>query len=140
MDCPFCSIDPDQDESVVYRNEFGLFLQKPQPVLVGSGLIVPRAHRETAFDLTPAEWQATYDLLHQAKEHLDRTYRPQGYNIGWNCGSVGGQEIFHAHLHVIPRFEDEPLAGKGIRYWLKQPANKRNLGKSKADEPPSPIP
>jgi diadenosine tetraphosphate (Ap4A) HIT family hydrolase len=52
-------------------------------------------------------------------------YKPQGYNIGWNVGSVGGQEIFHAHLHIIPRYEDEPLAGKGIRYWLKQPQNKR---------------
>jgi diadenosine tetraphosphate (Ap4A) HIT family hydrolase len=29
------------------------------------------------------------------------------------------------HLHVIPRFADEPLAGKGIRHWIKQPANRR---------------
>ena len=49
----------------------------------------------------------------------------KGYNIGWNVNEVGGQEIFHAHLHVIPRYEDEPMSGKGIRYWIKQPQNKR---------------
>jgi diadenosine tetraphosphate (Ap4A) HIT family hydrolase len=37
-----------------------------------------------------------------------------------------GIEDYYAHLHVIPRYADEPLAGKGIRYWLKQPANKRS--------------
>lgn len=57
--------------------------------LPGSGLIVPRTHKETVFDLSPEEWSDTYDL------------------------------------HVIPRFSDEPLAGKGIRHWLKQPENMR---------------
>ncbi len=36
-----------------------------------------------------------------------------------------GQTVFHAHLHVIPRFAAEPHAGKGIRYWLKQESNRR---------------
>jgi diadenosine tetraphosphate (Ap4A) HIT family hydrolase len=56
---------------------------------------------------------------------LDQKFRPDGYNLGWNCGIVGGQEVFHAHLHIIPRFKDEPYAGRGIRYWLKQESNKR---------------
>ncbi|MFN2225152.1 MAG: HIT family protein, partial [Anaerolineae bacterium] len=56
---------------------------------------------------------------------LEAEYAPQGYNLGWNSGAVAGQEVFHAHLHVIPRFADEPLAGRGIRYWLKQPENRR---------------
>ncbi|HCR18189.1 MAG TPA: hypothetical protein DIU35_11970 [Candidatus Latescibacteria bacterium] len=43
----------------------------------------------------------------------------------WNEGEIGGQEIFHVHLHVIPRFADEPYAGRGILYWLKQDANRR---------------
>lgn len=125
MYCPLCFIKNDKDQSIVLSNEYCLFVQKPQPVLLGSGLIVPRTHKETVFDLSPQEWQATFELLQQVKERLDDEYQPQGYNIGWNCGVVGGQEIFHAHLHVIPRFEDEPLAGKGIRYWLKQPSNQR---------------
>jgi diadenosine tetraphosphate (Ap4A) HIT family hydrolase len=43
---------------------------------------------------------------------------------------VSNQFIFHCHLHVIPRYNDEPLAGKGVRYWLKQPENKRRRLKS----------
>ncbi len=125
MNCPFCSPENDEEQQIVLSNEHCIFVQKPQTVLIGSGLIIPRAHRENVFDLTLQEWQSTYELLQEVKDFLDQEYRSQGYNIGWNCGEVGGQEIFHAHLHVIPRFEDEPLAGKGIRYWLKQPANQR---------------
>ena len=125
MGCPFCNLDDNGRLAVVLENEHCLFLQEPQKVLVGSGLIVPRAHRETVFDLTPAEWAATFDLLGQVRALLEAEYAPQGYNLGWNSGAVAGQEVFHAHLHVIPRFADEPLAGKGIRHWLKQPGNKR---------------
>lgn len=124
--CPFCYPEIDQEQKIVLRNEHCMFLQKPQQVLIGSGVIVPRKHRETVFDLTPEEWNSIYELLMEVKEYLDKKYNPQGYNVGWNVGRVGGQEIFHAHLHVIPRYEDEPLAGKGIRFWLKQPENKRN--------------
>ena len=122
--CPFCNPANLPDE-IIIENEFCLFLQRDESVLSGSGLIIPRAHRETIFDLTPAEWNATYELIHQVKKIIDRDFRPDGYNLGWNCGAVGGQEVFHAHLHFIPRYKDEPLAGKGIRYWLKQELNKR---------------
>ncbi|GAA0716403.1 HIT family protein [Clostridium malenominatum] len=126
--CIFCSIENDLEQKVVISNRYCIFLQKPQEVLIGSGVIVPKHHRETVFDLTEDEWIATFELLHEVKRFLDSKYKPQGYNVGWNVGNVGGQEIFHAHLHVIPRYKDEPLSGKGIRYWLKQPNNKRNIG------------
>lgn len=125
MHCPFCSPDLDQAQ-VILENAHCLFLQQPEAVLIGSGIIIPRHHRETLFDLTLEEWEATFGLLIQVKALLDQRYAPDGYNIGWNCGSVGGQEVFHAHMHVIPRYQDEPLAGKGIRYWLKQDSNKRD--------------
>lgn len=50
--------------------------------------------------------------------------KPDGYSIGWNIGRVAGQVLFHAHLHVIPRFSKEPFAGRGIRSWLKSAENK----------------
>lgn len=106
-------------------NEYCVFLHRPEEILIGSGIIVPRRHCETVFDLTKEEWDSTFELLIEVKSYIDENYQPDGYNIGWNIGHIGGQEIFHAHLHVIPRFKDEPLSGKGIRYWLKQPQNKR---------------
>jgi len=119
--CPDCALSGE----AVLENELCLFLQQEQPVLKGSGLIVPRAHRPTLFDLTPTEWAAGFTLLQAVRANLDATHRPAGYNVGWNAGTVAGQEILHAHMHVIPRFADEPLAGKGIRHWLKQPENAR---------------
>lgn len=125
MSCPFCPPIL-SNEYVVLENTHCLFLQTPEPILVGSGLIIPKKHRAAVFDLTVDEWQATFMLLLQVKALLDEQYMPAGYNVGWNCGQVGGQEVFHAHLHVIPRYKDEPLAGRGIRYWLKQDVNRRN--------------
>jgi diadenosine tetraphosphate (Ap4A) HIT family hydrolase len=127
MTCPFCHpVQQNERQRVVLENEWCQFLQEPQKVLIGSGIIVPKAHRETVFDLTAAEWAATFALLQEVKALLDREYAPQGYNLGWNNGRVAGQEVFHVHLHVIPRFADEPMAGKGIRYHLKQAANLRD--------------
>jgi len=47
MKCPFCNPGLDPEQKVVLANEYCYFLQKPQPVLVGSGLIVPKQHRKT---------------------------------------------------------------------------------------------
>jgi diadenosine tetraphosphate (Ap4A) HIT family hydrolase len=122
-DCPFCPKLLNQNE-IILENDLCLFLQREEPILTGSGLIIPRAHRESVFELTREEWSATHEMLHHVKNLIDREFKPDGYNLGWNCGAVGGQEIFHAHLHIIPRYKDEPFAGKGIRHWLKQDVNK----------------
>ncbi|MDP4083683.1 MAG: HIT family protein [Bacillota bacterium] len=125
--CPFCNPHTDSDQKIVFENEFCYFLQhiKFQEVLEGSGVIVPKKHHANAFELTHDEWNDTYNLLQKAKKYLDETFSPDGYTLGWNVGEVSNQTILHCHLHVIPRYKDEPLAGKGVRYWLKQPENKR---------------
>lgn len=131
--CPFCNIEEEikknnvQEPEIVLRNDHVLFIQTFQEVLIGSGIIIPIAHRRTVFDMTEEEFTATYKLLQKVKIYLDEKYNPDGYNVGWNAEEVGGQEIFHAHLHVIPRYKNELYAGKGIRYWLKQRENKRIL-------------
>lgn len=122
--CLFCP-PAVEHAGIVLQNEHCFFLQQEEPILVGSGLIIPRRHRENTFALTLEEWEATYSLLQEVKQFLDTRYQPDGYNLGWNCGAIAGQEVFHVHFHVIPRYADEPLAGKGIRYWLKQATNKR---------------
>jgi len=124
--CPLCRWADDPDQRLVCGNESALFLQnsRQQGALFGSGVIIPIRHAPTVFDLTLDEVSATFELLAQVKRWMDASYQPQAYNVGWNCGAVGGQEVMHAHMHVIPRFEHEPYAGRGIRYWLKQDANR----------------
>ncbi|MCA1063696.1 HIT family protein [Rossellomorea sp. AcN35-11] len=127
MQCPLCNPEKDREQTIVLENRTCYFLQHPkhQGVLVGSGLIVPKNHHRDVFDLTPEEWKDTYELLQEAKKIVDAEHAPDGYTLGWNVGTVSNQEIPHSHLHVIPRYKDEPLAGKGIRYWLKQEGNRR---------------
>ena len=110
---------------VRFRDELVMYLEDErwQDSLKYSGIIVPVRHAETVFDLTGEEVAATFRMLAQAKAWLDREHSPDGYNVGWNSGAVAGQQVFHAHLHVIPRFAQEPLAGHGIRYHLTGPAN-----------------
>jgi histidine triad (HIT) family protein len=98
----------------------------PQEILIGSGVIVPKKHRENAFELTEEEWMGTYSLLYEVKKHLDVLHQPQGYNLAWNTNKAAGQHLFHSHLHVIPRFEDEPLAGKDLRSFIGVKENRRN--------------
>ncbi len=122
---PHFGPDAFPDQKLELKNEHCVFLRfTRQDVLPGSGVIVPLRACESFFDLTPQEWAATFMLLGEVKTLLEES-APDGYNVGWNVGEVGGQHIPQVHLHVIPRFADEPLAGKGIRYHLKQPENRR---------------
>ena len=93
--------------------------------LIGSYVIIPKTEVGSPFELTDKEWADSKELMLKVKKYIDNKYNPDGYNIGWNIGKAGGQEVKHAHMHIIPRFNDEPYAGKGIRYWFKQPENKR---------------
>jgi len=96
--------------------------------LIGSFVIIPKSLVPTPFELSEQEWADTKRMLDVVKEYIDEKYKPDGYNIGWNVGKTAGQTVAHAHLHVIPRHNDEPFAGKGIRYWIKKDENKRPCG------------
>lgn len=93
--------------------------------LVGSYVIIPKTEVGSPFELSDKEWADSKSLMLKVKEYIDKKYAPDGYNIGWNVGKVAGQEVAHAHMHIIPRYADEPFAGKGLRYWFKQPENIR---------------
>lgn len=124
LECPCCDYTENYD--VLLESKHAALIAAKDEILTGACFIIPKAHKETPFDLSEAEWLDTKHLLDLAKNHIDEKHKPQGYNLGWNIGSVGGQYVFHAHLHIIPRFADEPFAGKGIRHWFISEENKRN--------------
>ncbi|MFS0752052.1 HIT domain-containing protein [Oceanobacillus sp. 1P07AA] len=134
-DCVFCHVENDRFQSVILSNDYAMFLQlrdasqKGIP-LEGAGVIVPKAHRKTVFDFSEEEWNSTFELLKEAKKWIDVYHQPHGYNIGWNSGKTAGQHIFHAHLHILPRYDDEKYAGKGIRALFKQSDNRTNKSDS----------
>lgn len=133
-ECIFCNTEKDPSQSIILENNHVMFLQLESAVekgitLEGAGVIVPKLHRETVFDLKAEEWMSTYELLTQVKQWIDDRHQPDGYNIGWNSGEIAGQHILHAHLHILPRYKDETNAGKGIRYLFKQKDNRIDKAK-----------
>lgn len=123
-DCNFCLENNLLKGKILAQNDLCYFVESIDPILCHAGMIIPFRHVETPFEMTKEEWLAARSLVEEAKTILDE-YNPSGYNIGWNVGSVAGQNVDHVHLHVIARFDDEPLAYKGIRYAFKQKSNRR---------------
>jgi histidine triad (HIT) family protein len=127
--CPFCDIDGLRREAAIFvEDQLCVFANSDTlegDRLRGSGVIAPRAHRATVFDLKADEVREAFELLQRVRPMLDERYRPDGFNIGWNCYAAGGQATPHARMHVLLRFADEPKAGQGIRWSIRQPDNRR---------------
>jgi hypothetical protein len=66
-----------------------------------------------------------YASTRDPRDPLDVLPGCGGYMLVWNCCSEPGQSPHHAHLHVIPRFDDEPLWDRGGRSAIKVPENRR---------------
>ena len=63
-------------------------------------------------------------LINKAKEIIEKQYKPNGYNIGMNCGEVAGQSVMHFHCHIIPRYRDDMKNPKGgIRHCVEGKGN-----------------
>ena len=77
------------------------------PVSAGHVLIVPKREVATVFELTEPELTEHFATAKELKPLLDRHYKPDGYTIGWNVGTAGGQSVVHSHLHIIPRYEED---------------------------------
>jgi diadenosine tetraphosphate (Ap4A) HIT family hydrolase len=111
MKCPFCEMPAEQ---IVLENEQAKAFYDKYPVQKGHVLIVPKRHIASYFEATEEEITAIHRLLHEGKEKLDQEFAPDGYNIGVNVGSYGGQTVMHLHVHLIPRYKgdiEDPRGG-----------------------------
>lgn len=122
--CPFCLPNEILRGAISYEDDLWYFVTAEDGELKHGGMIITKRHIGTPFDINEEEWGTLRKLLPMFKSFIDQ-YNSHGYNLGWNINPVGGQNVGHAHLHLIGRFKDEPLAGKGLRYAFKQPNNKR---------------
>lgn len=117
---------------VYFENEWFVYAstrdpRDPPDVLPGSGVAVPVAHKPSPFDFTPEEWVGLGEVLHAAKAAWDERLAPDGYFLSWAAypQQDGHVPLMHAHLHVVPRFDDEPYCDRGGRTAIKDPANRR---------------
>ncbi len=120
-DCPFCN--PSEDR-IFLRGDQVLGLWDAYPVSPGHALLVPRRHMPTWFEATAAEQVALVGAINDAKAVIEKTHRPDGYNIGINCGAAAGQTVFHLHIHLIPRSQGDVGDPRGgVRHVIADKAN-----------------
>lgn len=107
-DCLFCRIIAGQIPSKqIYADDDVLAFLDINPWQEGHSLVIPRRHVTDALadDAVLAEISpAVVKVGNLLKEKLGAT----GFNILTNAGADSGQEVFHVHVHVIPRYADNP--------------------------------
>ena len=123
--CPFCIENKLLRVNVLYEDDQWYITDMEEGSVNNAVMAITKRHIATPFEIDKAEWASLRDLLQKMKQLVDDKEKPNGYNLGWNIHETGGQNVAHAHLHLLARYEDEPLAGKGIRYAFKQLDNNR---------------
>jgi len=101
--CIFCKLP----REVIAENTHAYASWDTYPVSEGHALVTPRRHARTIWDLDDAEYADCFLLVREVKKILDARFKPDGYNIGSNCETAGGQSVWHAHIHVIPRYDGD---------------------------------
>ena len=109
-DCIFCKIVAGEiPASIIDEDERTVAFMDINPATRGHALVVPREHATDLLSV-PLEdldacMRASQRLAHRMKDVLD----VDGINLLNSCGAAAWQTVFHFHIHVIPRYEDDPL-------------------------------
>ncbi len=108
--CVFCKIVTGEIPATkVYEDEEFIAFLDIGPVNKGHILVVPKKHYPTLLDMPEEEAGKLYKLVHRAAKAVKEALDADGLNIINNVGSAAGQEVFHVHVHVIPRFLDDEM-------------------------------
>ncbi|GAA3739102.1 HIT family protein [Salinactinospora qingdaonensis] len=90
---------------MVHRDERVIAFMDTSPVTPGHVLVAPREHANGLEDLNPHLGAHTWLVAHRVARGLRRSgLRCDGVNILLSDGSAAFQDVFHVHLHVIPRY------------------------------------
>ncbi len=123
-DCIFCQIlSGDLDGSFIYRDDLVAAIMDIQPVNLGHLLVVPVRHAPFLADLASAEaTQMMRVAMRTAAALRASTLKCEGVNFFLADGEAAMQEVFHAHLHVFPRFRNDGFGLKFAKeYYTRRP-------------------
>ena len=76
--------------------------------------MVPKRHVTTIWEATEEEHADAFLLVRRVRDLLQERFNPDGFNIGVNSGVAAGQSVWHAHIHLIPRYSGDvanPIGG-----------------------------
>ncbi|MEB8345880.1 HIT family protein [Flavobacteriaceae bacterium KMM 6898] len=108
------------EEKIIYRGDYYFLVYDSYPVSPGHILIISQDIKSDFFELSDVEKIELPLMIDKAKEIIESSYSPNGFNIGMNCRKAAGQTVMQFHCHVIPRYQgdmDDPRGG--IRHCIK---------------------
>ena len=109
-ECVFCAIAAgDAPAEIIDSDEHTVAFMDISPATRGHALVIPRAHHADLMEIPAEDLERTTTAAQRLAQKLKNTLNPAGFNVINACGAAAWQTVFHFHLHVIPRYEDDPL-------------------------------
>ncbi len=109
-DCIFCAIVAGEAPAeIVDSDEHTIAFMDINPATAGHALVIPRRHSADLLEIPAEDLEHTNVAAQRLAARMRETLEPDGFNVINACGPAAWQTVFHFHLHVVPRFEDDPL-------------------------------
>ncbi len=108
--CVFCKIvRKEAPASIVYEDTDVLAFMDIRPVSEGHTLIIPKQHWIDVFDIPEELLASIYKITKKIAIAVKKVNKADGVSIVQQNGKAAGQDVFHLHIHVIPRFEGKKM-------------------------------
>ena len=109
-DCIFCAIVAgDAPAQIVDSDEHTVSFMDTNPFTPGHALVIPRTHSADLTEISDEDLERTMLAARRLTQRMAEALAPAGFNVLNACGAAAWQTVFHFHLHVIPRYEDDPM-------------------------------
>lgn len=115
-ECIFCSIIRGKTPGTrVYEDDDVVVIMDIKPITRGHMLVLPKVHRELLTEMNDDSIAAVFSIAKKVGNAVRKSKLAcKGINYLLADGAEAGQEVFHAHLHVIPRYRSDG-------FWLHMP-------------------
>lgn len=108
--CIFCKIvNKEISSEFIAESDSFIAIRDIKPVAKGHTLIIPKRHCETLLDIPDAYGNELLEFTKRVANDLLDAHYGDGFNLLMNNLEVAGQVVMHAHLHIIPRSEDDGI-------------------------------
>jgi histidine triad (HIT) family protein len=137
QDCIFCKILAGElPATIVAEDERTVAFMDINPATRGHALVVPRRHATDLLSIDPEELAAVTAAAQRLASRAKGRLKADGINVLNSCGAAAWQTVFHFHLHVIPRYQGDPLRLP----WLPAPGDPAEIAAAAAAlGPPSTL-
>jgi histidine triad (HIT) family protein len=108
--CIFCQIIAGTlPATIVAEDELTISFMDINPATTGHALVIPRTHTDDLLSIGVDDLQAVILAAQRLALSAKRNLQADGVNLVNSCGAQAWQTVFHFHMHVIPRYEGDPL-------------------------------